>query len=190
MALESTFVPVPSEIVIPPAAFWAAQGHMSFAGVVWAGTIGCWAGSSIQYWAFRWLGAPFLHKYSHFFFLSPDKIKLAEVWVKKHGPVGIFVVRLLPAIRQVISIPAGILKMPFIPFSIATLVGSGIWCWILAWFGRETLGQHPELLDSPVEMINVIKSELIWFVAAVLIMAGLYAFVLYYKSIVNKRRAS
>lgn len=177
MAMESTIIPVPSEIVMPPAAFWAAQGKMSFAGVVLAGTAGSYVGSAINYWVSKWIGLPLLRRYGKYVLLPEAKIQMAHEWVTRFGVVGIFVARLLPVVRHLISIPAGILQMPFGAFSAATVVGSGLWCWILSWFGRETIGAHPELLQSPEAMMSVIKAKLVWFVLAVVIFALLYAVV-------------
>ncbi len=181
MALESTIVPIPSEVVMPPAAYWASQGRMTFSGVVIAGTLGSYFGSAVSYWFFRWVSTPFLERYGRFLLLSPLKVKKAEDWINGYGPFGVFMARLLPVVRHLISIPAGILKMDFLPFSIATLTGAGIWCWILAWFGQKTLGANPALLDSPEEMVKTMKASLSWFALAIFIMFVLYIFVLRFK---------
>ncbi len=181
MALESSIVPVPSEIVMPPAAFWAAQGKMDFGGVVLAGTAGSFVGSILNYYLARWLGEPVINRYGKYFLMPPEKVKMAEVFVARFGTAGIFLARLLPVVRHLISIPAGILKMPVVPFSIATTVGAGIWCFILAWFGREVLGSQPELLQSPEAMIAVLKAKLHWFVLAVVSLAVLYGVVVWFK---------
>src|SRR5689334_2694981 len=127
MAMESSIIPVPSEVVMPPAAYWAAQGRMSFAGVVLAGTLGSYVGSVISYWGARWLGVPFLKRYGKYFLLSPDKLDMAGRWVNQYGTAGIFVARLLPVVRHLISMPAGVFKMPFGRFSLVTILGAGIW---------------------------------------------------------------
>jgi membrane protein DedA with SNARE-associated domain len=181
MAMESSIIPVPSEVVMPPAAFWAAQGKMDFWGVVAAGTAGSWVGSAISYWVAQWVGLPLLHRYGKYFLLPPSKMLLAEKWVVEFGVPGIFVARLLPVIRHLISMPAGVFRMPFLKFSVVTIVGAGLWCAILAAFGQSVLGQHPELLQSPEEMVRVIRNQLIWFVASVGILAVLYAGVQVYK---------
>jgi membrane protein DedA with SNARE-associated domain len=181
MALESSIVPVPSEVVMPPAAFWAAQGKMSFWGVVAAGTFGSLFGSVVNYWAAQWLGKPLLDRYGKYFLLPPDKVALAENWVKQYGLVGIFVARLLPVVRHLISIPAGILRMPFKKFCLVTTLGAGIWCWILAWFGQVVIGNSPELLQSPEAMVSVMKAKLVWFVGAVVIFGILYGVVVSFK---------
>lgn len=181
MAMESSIFPVPSEIVMPPAAFWAAQGKMDFAGVVLAGTAGSYFGSIVTYYVARALGLPFVRRYGKYFLISDEKMLLAEGWVRTHGVVGIFIARLLPVVRHLISIPAGIFRMPVIPFSIVTIVGAGIWCWILAWFGREVIGDSPELLQSPEALIGVMKAKLIWIVAGVAGFGVLYAIMVRFK---------
>jgi membrane protein DedA with SNARE-associated domain len=163
MAMESSIIPVPSELVMPPAAFWAAQGKMSFSGVVIAGVAGSYFGSLLNYWASRWLGQPVVKKYGKFFLMPPEKLALAENWVSRFGTYGIFTARLLPVVRHLISIPAGLLKMPFGSFSIATIVGAGIWCTILSWFGQEVIGNHPELLQTPEAMVGVIREKMLAF---------------------------
>src|SRR5947209_8143055 len=85
MALESSIIPVPSEVVMPPAAFWAAQGRMSFGGVVLAGILGSYVGSVANYFLFRWIGLPAAKRYGKYVLISPDKLDTAEQWVKSYG---------------------------------------------------------------------------------------------------------
>lgn len=183
MALESTVVPVPSEIVIPPAAFWAAQpgSQMSFAGVILAGTLGSYIGSVINYLVSKWVGQPVVERYGRYVLVSPDKYAMAQGWIRQFGGPGVFAARLLPVVRHLISIPAGILQMPFGRFSLATSLGAGLWCMVLAWFGQQVIGNNPELLNSPEEMMHVIKAKLVWFMAAVVVLSVLYAIVVAFK---------
>lgn len=160
MAMESSIFPVPSEVVIPPAAYWAAQGEMSFWGVILAGTVGSYLGSAITYWVAKAVGIPFVNRFGRYFLLPPEKISMASGWVKNYGVGGIFFARLLPVVRHLISIPAGILKMDFLKFSAATIIGSFIWCSILAWFGQEVIGHRPDLLDSPEALVSALKERL------------------------------
>jgi membrane protein DedA with SNARE-associated domain len=179
MAMESSILPVPSEIVIPPAAFWAAQGRMDFWGVILAGTAGSYFGSMVMYFAARSLGLPVIHRlsgrYGKFLGITEEKLRIGEAWVLSHGLIGIFVARLLPVVRHLIGIPAGVFKMPIGAYSAATIVGSGLWCFVLAWFGREVIGHSPELLQSPEALIGVMKAKVIWIVAGVVAFAALYA---------------
>jgi membrane protein DedA with SNARE-associated domain len=168
MVLESTLVPIPSEVIIPPAAYLAhTQGEFSFLGVVLAGTAGSWVGASVMYWAARLLGRPVIVRYGRYVGLGQAKIELAERWCAHYGPPGVFLSRLLPVIRHLIGIPAGILRMEFRWYSLATLLGSLLWCSVLAWLGT-AVGQHPELLAGSLHRFFA----LVLVVAAVL--AGLY----------------
>jgi membrane protein DedA with SNARE-associated domain len=146
MALESTIVPIPSEVIVPPAAYLAhTQGQFSFTGVVLAGTAGSWLGASVMYWVARFLGRPFIVRFGRYVGLGQAKLELAERWCAHYGPPGVFLSRLLPVIRHLIGIPTGILRMDFGRYALATLVGSLLWCAVLAWLGL-TVGRHPELL--------------------------------------------
>jgi membrane protein DedA with SNARE-associated domain len=174
MAAESSILPVPSEIVMPPAAYWAAQGQMSFWGVVLAGTAGSWFGSAVSYWLALWIGRPLVMRYGKYLLMSPQKLLLAEAWAQHNGLKGVFVARLLPVVRHLISIPAGILRMPFLPFSIVTTVGAGLWCFILAWWGEQVLGDRPDLLQDPDAMVAVMKEKMLWFVGAIVVLAVLF----------------
>jgi membrane protein DedA with SNARE-associated domain len=172
MVLESTLVPIPSEVIIPPAAYLAhTQGEFSFLGVVLAGTVGSWVGASVMYWAARLLGHPVIVRYGRYVGLAQAKIELAERWCAHYGPPGVFFSRLLPVIRHLIGIPTGILRMDFRWYGLATLLGSLLWCSVLAWLGM-AVGQHPELLAGSLHR----------FFALVLVVAGIlgalyYAFV-------------
>jgi membrane protein DedA with SNARE-associated domain len=146
MALESTVVPIPSEIIIPPAAYLAhSQGQMSLFGIIISGTLGSWLGASAMYWAARYLGRPLVVRVGPYIGLSVAKIELAERWCARYEWAGVFFSRLLPVIRPLIGIPVGILRMDFRRYALATLAGSLLWCSVLGWLGA-TLGRHPELL--------------------------------------------
>src|SRR3981081_3771478 len=149
MAMESSIFPVPSEIVIPPAAFLAAQGKLSFSGVVLAGTLGSYLGAAITYWVSRLIGRPLIVRYGRFVLISPKKLEHAENWLTRYETGGVFFARLLPVVRHLISIPAGIVRMNFKVFSVVTIVGSGIWCWILAWLGAKAYCLETEILFHP-----------------------------------------
>jgi membrane protein DedA with SNARE-associated domain len=169
MAMESTLVPIPSEVIIPPAAYLAhTRGEFSFAGVVLAGTAGSWVGASLMYWAARLLGRPLIMRFGRYVGLGRAKLELAERWCTHYGSPGVFLSRLLPVIRHLIGVPAGILRMDFRWYALATLLGSLLWCAVLAWLGS-TVGQHPELLAGSLHR----------FFALVLAVAGVLV-VLYY----------
>src|SRR5450755_1397595 len=110
MAMGSTPLPVPAEAVIPPAAFLAAKGDLSFAGVIAAGTLGSYLGAVVMYWLSLSLGRPLLLRYGRYFLLNEEKLERAEAWLKRYEAGGIFFARILPIIRHFISIPAGVVR--------------------------------------------------------------------------------
>jgi membrane protein DedA with SNARE-associated domain len=178
MLLESTIVPIPSELVIPPAAYLAAtRGELSVPGVVLVGTAGSWAGASICYWVSAWFGRPLLDRYGRYVGLSPDKLAGAERIVLEYANGGVFVARLLPVVRHLIGFPAGLLRVPFLPFTLATLAGSATWCTVLAVFGQRVLGRHPDLLADPDELVKLLHDELGWFVIAAVLLFGAWILV-------------
>ena len=178
MALESSIVPVPSEVVIPPAAFWASQGRMSLAGVVLAGTFGSWLGSAISYWVSRWIGRALILRWGKYVFITPDSMERAEVFVHRYGVGGVFFARLLPVVRHLVSIPAGIVRMPFGVFSVVTALGAAVWCSVLAWFGQKITAAHPDLMNDPEALVRMTKDEAHWIVLAVLVLCALYFLVM------------
>jgi len=178
MALESTVFPVPSEVVIPPAAIVAATHHgdgMSLVGVIMAGTLGSWFGSAIMYWVARWLGRAAILRWGKYFLVPPAKFARAEAFMHRYETGGIFFARLLPVIRHLISIPAGIIQMSFGKFSVLTLVGAGAWCSVLAWLGgRVGAKLTPEQLQDADAIMKATKSESFPIVGAVLLVCVLY----------------
>jgi len=178
MAMESSIFPVPSEIVIPPAAFLAAQGKLSFTGVVLAGTFGSYLGAAITYWVSRIIGRPLIVRYGKYVLVSAKKLQDAEHWLARYETGGGFFARLLPVVRHLISIPAGIVRMNFWIFSTVTIVGSGIWCWILAYLGVKAYHAQPDLLSNPDAMVHFMKAQSHWILLFVLGLAGLYIFVM------------
>lgn len=177
MAAESSILPVPSEVVIPPAAFWASQGRMSLVGVVAAGTIGSLIGAMVMYYVSRRFGRPFLLKHGKWFFVSPEKLERAERFLARYETGGVFFARLLPVVRHLIGIPAGIVRMKVVPYAIATTIGSALWCSVLAWFGQEVLGSEPKLLDDPEAMIRALKAKSLPILGGVVALLGLYILV-------------
>ena len=142
MAIESSFVPFPSEVVMIPAGFLAARGEMGIGSpmaAVWVaiavGVLGSLAGAFINYYLALWVGKPFLEKYGKWFFLKPEALERACEVFNKYGAATTFVCRMVPAIRQLISIPAGIARMPLGSFALFTALGAGVWTAILAFVG-------------------------------------------------------
>ena len=168
MAMESSIIPLPSEFVIPPAAYLAhAHGKMSLTGIVIAGTLGSWAGATVMYWASRLLGRPLLLRYGRYVMITPDKVARAEAWSSHYGTMGVFISRLLPVIRHLIGIPAGIVRLNFWWYSLATLAGSALWCCVLAWVGV-TAGSDPQVLAGSVHRISL------WVGGLMLVIGALY----------------
>jgi membrane protein DedA with SNARE-associated domain len=146
MAIESSFLPLPSEMVIPPAAHYAWTKGMDFGsahftgwqalfGLIVAGAIGSWLGATVMYWASRLAGRPLVLRYGKYILIPHEKVEGAERWAANYGAFGIFASRLLPVVRHLIGIPAGIVRMNYWIFSAFTLLGSGLWCGVLCWLG-------------------------------------------------------
>ena len=181
MAIESSIVPLPSELVIPPAAHLAHTGQipLNLTGIVIAGTIGSWLGATVMYWAARLAGRPLVMRYGRYVFIKPEKIEGAERWAAHYGAMGIFISRLLPVVRHLIGIPAGIVRMDYLKFSIYTLLGSGIWCAVLAYVGVK-MGQDEKLMHGEMHRISM------WLGGAMLVLGGLYYFLVHRHMKANK----
>jgi len=170
MAAESSVLPLPSEVVIPPAAHLAhSTGRFSIAGIIIAGTIGSWLGATIMYWVARIGGRPLLQKYGSYVRITPNKIEEAERWSSHYGSVGIFISRLLPVVRHLIGIPAGIVRMNYKLFSIYTVLGSAIWCAVLCYVGIK-MGQDEKLMSGELHSISI------WLGGSMLVLGVMYYF--------------
>ncbi len=168
MAIESSVLPLPSEFVIPPAAHLAyTTGKLSMFGIVLAGAIGSWVGATAMYWLARWAGRPLVLKYGPLILISQEKVHGAERWAARYGSMGIFISRLLPVVRHLIGIPAGIVKMNYWKFSLFTLVGSAVWCSVLCYVGVKA-GQDQKLLAGDMKQVTL------WLGGAVVVMGTMY----------------
>ncbi len=167
MMIESSFIPFPSEVVVPPAAYLAAQpGHdMNVAGVVLAATAGAVAGAMVNYVLALWIGRPLVYRFAdsrvgHACLLDRAKVEHAEKYFDDHGAVSTFVGRLIPAVRQLISIPAGLARMNIGSFALYTALGAAVWNSVLAalgwWLGRTVP------LSSLFEQVERYNSYLSW----------------------------
>ncbi len=145
MAMESSIIPVPSELVMPPAGYLAYQGKMNMAVAILCGTFGSLAGAYANYFASHYLGRPLILKYGKYVLIPPDKFERVERFFLKHGEISTFIGRLLPVIRHLISIPAGVAGMNHIKFTVYTLLGAGIWCTILTLIGY-AIGENQQLI--------------------------------------------
>lgn len=155
MAIESSFIPFPSEIVMIPAGYLAYKGEMNLVFVLLAGFGGSMIGAWINYFLAMSLGRKFLYAYGHYFFMSPVVLEKMENFFKAHGPISTFSGRLIPGIRQLISIPAGLSKMPIVLFSLYTFLGAAIWSTALVLLGY-FLGEQEGLIKEYVhELVYV-----------------------------------
>lgn len=141
MAIESSFIPFPSEIVIPPAAYFSMHnGNLSIYLIVLFATLGAIVGALVNYFLAKIIGRPLIHalaesRFGHICMLSSEKVTKAEEYFEKHGAISTFLGRLIPAVRQLISIPAGLARMSLVKFCVFTALGAGIWNVVLALLG-------------------------------------------------------
>lgn len=145
MAMESSIIPVPSELVMPPAGYLAQQGQMNMTVVILCGTFGSLLGAYANYFAARYLGRPLLLKYGKYVWITEEKFEKVETFFKNHGEVSTFIGRLLPVVRHLISLPAGLAGMNHIKFSLYTLFGAGLWVTVLSYIGY-FIGANRELI--------------------------------------------
>ena len=173
MAMESTVLPIPSELVIPFAAQRAhASGNLSLAGIILAGAAGSWVGATLMYWVCRWAGRPLVLRYGRLFLVPEAKVHAAENWAARFGPFGVFMARLLPVVRHLIGIPMGIVEMDFRWYSVFTLLGSALWCGVLAWVGVKA-GNDPQVLRGDLRQITI------WLAGFLALLAAMYYFLVH-----------
>lgn len=180
MAIESSFIPFPSEIVVPPAAYKAAQGDLNIYLVVLFATLGALIGALVNYYLALWIGRGAIHAFArtrlaHMLLIEEKSVDKAEVYFNKYGNISTFLGRLIPAIRQLISIPAGLAKMPLRSFILFTAAGAGIWNIILALLGYFT----------PPNLVETYYAEISY---GMLILGILFVFYLVYKGFIQKRK--
>ncbi|MBN9386520.1 MAG: DedA family protein [Chloroflexi bacterium] len=174
MAIESMMIPLPSEIVMPLAG-WLLISDVAGGSPVWLqlvfagfiGAVGCLLGSVIAYGVGIAGGRPLVIKYGKYILINSSHLDIAERWLNRWGALATFISRLLPVVRTFISLPAGVVRTPFISFSVYTFVGSFIWCLGLAWIGNilgpkfEDLRNSVSWLDYPIALIIV--GLVVWF---------------------------
>ena len=147
MALESSIVPVPSELVMPPAGYWAAKGEMNFVVAVACGVLGSVIGALANYFGAQWIGSPLLRRYGKYVLLNERALERSERFFTRHGEFSTFIGRLFPVVRHLISIPAGLHRMPLPKFIGYTALGALIWCTILTTIGY-VLGRNEGVLRN------------------------------------------
>lgn len=178
MAMESSVLPVPSELVIPPAAYLSITAGRGIVWVIVVGTAGSWLGSAVMYWLSKWLGRVVIVNFGKYIGITEDKLHRAEHWLHRYEAGGIFFARLLPVVRHLISIPAGIIEMGFGVFSAMTVAGSAIWCTVLAIYGKNVLGTyaaaHPNWAQDPAGVLAFFKAQSHALVLGVLVLCALY----------------
>ena len=176
MAIESSFIPFPSEVVIPPAAYRAAStGELSLGLIILFSTLGAVIGALVNYYLALWLGKPIVYKFvnsrfGHMCLIDQEKVEVAEKFFNKHGVIATLIGRLVPAVRQLISIPAGLAKMNIGKFIAFTALGAGIWNIVLAVLGWYLEGIVPEdqLINTVSEYSHEIGYAIITLVALAL----------------------
>lgn len=177
MTIESSAIPFPSEIVVPPAAYHAAAtGEMNLIMIILAATIGAMLGAAINYFLALWLGRPLIYKFAdsrmgHLLMIDGNKVSRAENYFNEHGAVSTLVGRLIPVIRQLISIPAGLAKMNFAKFAMFTSLGAGIWNIVLSLLGYylERIVPEDQLIDKVTKYSHEIGYGIFAVVATVLL---------------------
>jgi membrane protein DedA with SNARE-associated domain len=170
MFLESSFVPFPSEVVMPPAGYLVHQGEMNLFAVIACGVIGSLLGAYLNYYiAVKW-GRKFFERFGKYFFVSSETLDKAENFFMRHGHISTFTARLLPVIRQYVSLPAGLARMNLVKFTMYTGLGSGIWVTILTLLGY-WVGGAGEAMKRELHKITI---ALIIFCVAIVVFYVLY----------------
>jgi membrane protein DedA with SNARE-associated domain len=172
MALESSILPVPSELIMTPAGYWAAKGQMSFPVVLLCGVLGSIIGALANYYGAQLIGRPLIQRYGKYVFLSEKNLLRSERFFAEHGEISTLIGRLFPVVRHLISIPAGLHRMPLPKFILYTGLGAAVWCAILTWIGY-FLGQHEAALRSE-EIHRYVTRALLVLIPATLIIIGIY----------------
>lgn len=191
MAVESSFIPFPSEVVVPPAGYMAAEGNMNIFAVVAFATLGSLIGAVVNYVLSLYVGRPIVYKFAdsrlgHLCLLNKAKIQKAEAYFDKHGIVATLLGRLVPGIRQLISIPAGLARMNFLKFCLYTTVGAGLWNIVLAAIGyylHSVVGSRDELLESVKDYETPI-------VVAICAVIALFVVFVVFKNIRNRKKTA
>ncbi len=150
MAIESSILPLPSELVMPPAGYLVAKGEMDFFVAVACGVVGSILGALANYGLAYWLGRAFVRRLGHYVLVSERSLERSERFFAAHGEISTFVARMLPVVRHLISLPAGIARMPLPRFVVFTGLGAAIWCTILTWIGW-FIGKREDLLRSALD---------------------------------------
>jgi membrane protein DedA with SNARE-associated domain len=182
MAIESSFIPFPSEIVVPPAAYKAAQGELNIFLVIFFSTLGAIIGALFNYFLALWIGRSAVYAFARtrmarMLLIEPKSIEKAEAYFNKYGNISTFIGRLIPAIRQLISIPAGLARMPLRSFLLYTTAGAMLWNIVLALLGY----------FIPPSLVETYYTEISY---GMLILGILFIFYLVYKGFIQKKKTA
>lgn len=181
MAVESSVLPLPSELVMPPAGYLAAKGQMDPFVAVLAGLLGSVLGALANYGLAIWLGEPFLRRFGRYVLISPASLDRAESFFLRHGEIGTLLGRLVPVVRHLISIPAGMARMNLPRFVGFTALGAGAWCAVLVYIGW-LIGQHEDALGAAAQQAFTAQAHA-WVVYRVLPVVALIliGYVIWYR---------
>ena len=168
MGIESSFIPFPSEIILIPAGYLASKGDMNFGLVFLVSLGGSMLGALINYYGALWIGRNVLEKYGKYFFIKPAALHKMDDFFAAHGPISTFTGRLIPGVRQLISIPAGLTRMKMNLFLLYTALGAGIWSLILIVLGY-TIGENEALIKEYLHQITFIVVITVFFMIALYI---------------------
>jgi membrane protein DedA with SNARE-associated domain len=155
MAVESACIPLPSEVIMPFSGYLVSQGRFTLWGVSLAGALGCTLGSAVAYAVGMYGGRRFILRYGRYVLVTPREVERADRWFARYGMAATFLSRLLPVIRTFISLPAGIARVPFIPFLVYAFLGSLPWSWVLAYVGM-VLGEHWDRVGAVLHSLDVV----------------------------------
>jgi membrane protein DedA with SNARE-associated domain len=172
MAIESSVLPLPSELVMPPAGYLAAKGQMDSVLAVAAGTLGSVIGALVNYALALFVGEPLLRKYGKYVLVSARSLDRTEAFFRRHGEISTLIGRLLPVVRHLISIPAGVSRMSLGRFIFFTALGAGLWCGILTYLGW-IIGRHGEQVEAVIGTY-VHHTLLSYILPGVVILLGAY----------------
>ena len=189
MTIESSFIPFPSEIIMIPAGFLAFRNELTF-GIpsidmtiaLLCGLAGSMAGAYINYYLALYLGRPFIYRYGKYFFIKPAAFARAEEIFLEYGEITTFICRLITVVRQLISLPAGIARMPLAKFSLFTALGAGIWSAILLWIGyyMGSLSESMTYAELVYKGKEILKEHYIWILLSLAAIIVIYAMIHHY----------
>ena len=173
MAMESSVLPVPAELVMPPAGYWVAKGEMDAALAIASGVLGGVLGSLVNYGLARWLGRGFVRRFGKYFLVTEKSLERAERYFAAHGEISVLMGRMLPVVRHLISIPAGIARMPLRRFTGYTALGAFAWCSILTAIGY-LLGRNEGVLRQE-DVQRYVSRALLIVLPVLAVIVGAYA---------------